>query len=285
MPMPCYAQGMIEQGGLYSSVAGLGAGLAASRQHGAVINRSYEAAVRAQQSAVAQTKAIEEQMKLGCKLEAAKQWENAEQAFKGVLQLVARRDGPGSRASISALEHLIVVEEAQNKYDEAINYEKTVVAFVKSAKSPDYGVIANQQMNLSNLLIQKSDYASAEPVLREVVAVYDAHPTLPSDKRAEAITIYNDVLLKLHKEPIIQVQPEQSVAEQPKQTDESGKEVTLSEEEAAKLLEEAMNKLHSLSSPGSLSGLPTIEPPTENVAPEANAVKEGLNQEPAMEKP
>jgi hypothetical protein len=195
---PCWSQGMMEQGGLYSSVAGLGAGLAASRGHGEVVNRSYEAMIRAQQAIATQTKAIEVHMAKGCQFEASKEWENAEKSFKYVLQIVSRRDGPGSTASLPALKHLVTVCHAQNKLDDAINYQKTVIAFTKAGKVPDPSV-PKLQLDLCQMLVEKQDYASAEPVLKEVVQADDSKSTLSNEQRCAALTTYNEVLSRLNK--------------------------------------------------------------------------------------
>jgi len=199
-PCPAYSQAMLENGGLYSSVTGLGAGLAASQHHGEVVKRSYQAVVRAEESALTQTRAIEQYMQLGCQYEAKKQWENAEKSFMCVLQFIARRDGPGSEKSVPALKHLVTVTKAQDKLADAISYQKTVVAFTKAARVPDYQTLVDQQVNLSNLFIQRQDYAGAEPVLREAVTVYDAHPSLPGKQRRATRASYAKLLRKLHKD-------------------------------------------------------------------------------------
>ncbi len=68
-PYPCLGQGMLEFGGKQASMAGMGAGLAASLNHGKVIRNSYQAAANAQQAVAIQTKAIEQYMKVGCEQE------------------------------------------------------------------------------------------------------------------------------------------------------------------------------------------------------------------------
>lgn len=199
LPQPGLTQGMMENGGLNSMMGGMGAGLAASLNHGAVVRRSFEAVGHAQEAAILQTKAIGQYMQVGCKFEAAKQWDYAEKSFKYVLKVVALRDGPGSRASVPALQHLVTVTQAENKLDEAIDFQKTVLAFTKSAKVADYGAMAQQEENLSNLYIQKDDYVNAEPVLRAAVTVYDSCPSLPDEKRSITKAAYAKVLRKIKK--------------------------------------------------------------------------------------
>ncbi len=200
LPLPVIAQGMAENGGLYSSMAGLGAGLAASQRHGAVVGRSYQAVINAQQAAIIQSQAITQYMRQGCEFEATKQWLNAEKSFKYVLRVIAMRDGPGSRNSLPVLEHLVTVTKAQNKLKEATDFQSTVVAFTKAGKTPDYNAVVSQQMNLSNLYIEQEDYANAEPVLKSAIQVYDSCPTLSKERRKDIITSYSKVLKKLHKQ-------------------------------------------------------------------------------------
>lgn len=185
---------------MQAAAVGLGAGLAASANRGRVVRRSYETALQAEQAAMAQTKAIEQYMKLGAKFEAAKQWDYAEKAYKYVLQVVAKRDGPGSVKSVPALEHLVAVKKAQNHVDEAIDFQETVLRFTKSAKIPSAPAVANAQINLGNLYLMKEDYASAEPLLRESVAYYDAHPALHANRRKAVLKSFGQTLRKLHKD-------------------------------------------------------------------------------------
>ena len=130
LPMPTLAQGTMEFGAIHAGAIGLGAGLAASRSHGQVIRRSYEAMVQAEQATLAQTKAIEQYMKIGSQLESKKRWSDAEKSFTYVLKVVALRDGPGSIKSVPALQHLVSVSKQQGKLGEAIDFQKTVVRCV-----------------------------------------------------------------------------------------------------------------------------------------------------------
>ena len=65
------------------------------------------------------------------------------------FRLSARRDGPGSNKGLPALQHLVNVSRAENKLNEAISFQKTVLAFTKAAKAPDAGAIIQEQCNLS----------------------------------------------------------------------------------------------------------------------------------------
>ncbi len=201
MPYPCFPQGMADFGATHAMSAGLGAGLAASLGNNSkMIKRSYESIAKAQQSALIQTKAIEQYMQLGCQLEAKQKWTDAERSFKYVLQVVSRRDGPGSAKSIPALEHLVSVTKAQNKLNDAIGFQETVVAFKKAATVPNFNEVVKAQNTLSQLLIQNNDYANAEPVLSQAVAQCNAHPTLPQQQRHDTRVLYAQVLRKLHKD-------------------------------------------------------------------------------------
>jgi tetratricopeptide (TPR) repeat protein len=196
-----YSQAITSGAGAYAASAGLGAGLAASSGHGKVVARSYEAMIKTQQAVVAQSQAIEQYMKLGCQFEAAKQWDNAEKSFKYVLQVVARRDGPGSAKGVPALQHLVTVAKAENKLAQAASYQETVLAYAKAANMPDTGAITTAQCNLSNLYVQQGDYASAAPVLKEALILYDSYPSLPRAEWRATRESYAKVLRKLHKDP------------------------------------------------------------------------------------
>ncbi len=190
------AQSIFSAGGSYAGAAGLGAGLSASMNHGRVVTRGYQAVIDAQQAALAQTKAVEQYMAAGCRFEAQKNWQNAERSFTYVLQLVARLDGPGSPKSVPALKHLVTVTAAQNKLDEAIGFQKTVLSFSQQGKDPR--AINSAQIDLAGLFIKKEDYVSAEPVCSQAVQTVDAK--IPVSQRRIALNTYAKVLRKLHKD-------------------------------------------------------------------------------------
>lgn len=198
LQLPSQAQGTMEFGAVHAAAVGLGAGLAASRGHGQVVRQSYEAMQEAQKAALAQTKAIEQYTKLGCELESKKRWSDAQKSFTYVLKVVALRDGPGSPKSVPALQHLVTISKQQGNLVEAIDFQKTILAFSKSAKVPDPQAVLRSQVDLSNLFIVKNDYTSAEPVLRDALA--SNSPFIPREKRRAAVTTYAKVLRKLHRD-------------------------------------------------------------------------------------
>jgi tetratricopeptide (TPR) repeat protein len=245
MPQAGLSQGMVEQGGIYSGVAGLGAGLAAGgRTHADTLKHSFEAVGRAQQavqqSVQEQSANIERNMKLGCQYEAAKQWENAENAFRWVLHGVAKRDGPGSVASVPALKHLVTISEAQHKLDDAIGFQRTVVAFNKVNRAVDYSAFASDQIRLINLYLEKGDYATAEPMLQEVVE--NPNPSLPDKERCTALQSYFEVLHHLNKHPYIE-QPLSQMAQSVPQNDAASAETAKTE--ATQLLDYVNNTILS----------------------------------------
>lgn len=191
---------MFESHGVHAAAAGLGAGLAASANHGRVVRRSYETMLEAERATLAQTKAIEQYMKVGAKFETEKQWDNAEKSYKYVLQVVARRDGPGSDKGLPALQHLVTVSREQNKIDQAIDYQETALAFMKAAKIQNQPAVLSAQSSLSNLFLMKEDYRNAEPVLRNQVALYKANPTLPQNDRRSILQSYVKTLRMMHKD-------------------------------------------------------------------------------------
>lgn len=198
-PMPVSAQSTMEFGGVHAGAIGLGAGLAASRSHGQVVRRSYEAMIEAEKATLAQTKAIEQYMTLGCQLESKKRWSDAEKSFAYVLKVVALRDGPGSIKGLPALQHLVTVSKQQGKITEAIDFQKTVVAFAKSPKVPDQQLLLRSQIDLTDLFLIKNDYTNAETVLRETIADNKSYQALPAAKRRKTIQTYANVLRKLNK--------------------------------------------------------------------------------------
>lgn len=201
LPLAASAQAFMEAGGVYAGVAGLGAGLAASQNHGQALKSSYELAIQAQQALVAQNKAISQYLKLGTEYEAKKDWAAAEKCFKYVLQVVNRRDGPGSPNGLPALKHLVKINVAQNKIDDAIGLQKTVVAFTQAAKKADPQAVIKSKLDLSNLFIQKGDYASAEPVLQQSVTTCSTAPaTSCTNERRVTLRTYSQVLRKLKKD-------------------------------------------------------------------------------------
>lgn len=199
MPLSSRAQGFAEFGGVNAASAGLGAGLAASQNGGALVKNTYKAAANVQISAAAQTKAIQQYISLGIGFEAKKQWVNAEDAFTSALKWICQRDGTGSQASVPALQHLAKVSKAQNKIDQAIGYQKTVVAFAKRARTPDPKALVGADRDLSDMYVQKGDYADAEPILREAVAIMDKTPSVPPEEQIATLKVYGRVLRELNK--------------------------------------------------------------------------------------
>lgn len=196
---PAGAQSIMEAGGLHAGVAGLGAGLAASQNHGKAIRSTYEVAAQTQQAVLAQNEAIKQYLSLGTKYEAKKDWAAAEKCYAYVLQVVNRRDGPGSANGLPALKHLVSVNVAQNKIPEAIGFQKTVVAFTERAKQADPRQVLQSKLDLSRLFIKQNDYSNAEPYLQQSVAITQNDTTIPIAQRKTTLKTYSTVLRKLKK--------------------------------------------------------------------------------------
>jgi hypothetical protein len=196
---PALAQSIMEAGGLHAGVAGLGAGLAASQNHGRAVRSTYEVAAQTQQAILTQNKAIEQYLNLGTKYEAKKEWAAAEKCYAYVLQVVNRRDGPGSANGLPALKHLVSVNVAQNKIPEAIGFQRTVVAFTERAKKLDPQALVQTKLDLSNLFIKQNDYSSAEPYLQQSVVITQKETTIPRAQRKTTLKTYSTVLRKLKK--------------------------------------------------------------------------------------
>ncbi len=196
---PAGAQSIMEAGGLHAGVAGLGAGLAASQNHGRAIRSTYEVAAQTQQAVLAQNEAIKQYLNLGTKYEARKDWVAAEKCYAYVLQVVNRRDGPGSANGLPALKHLVSVNLAQNKIPEAIGFQKTVVAFTERAKQADPRQVLQSKLDLSRLFIKQNDYSNAEPYLQQSVAITQNDTTIPIAQRKTTLKTYSTVLRKLKK--------------------------------------------------------------------------------------
>lgn len=199
MAAPAGAQSIMEAGGLHAGVAGLGAGLAASQNHGKAIRSTYEVAAQTQQAVLAQNEAIKQYLNLGTKYEAKKDWAAAEKCYAYVLQVVNRRDGPGSANGLPALKHLVSVNVAQNKIPEAIGFQKTVVAFTERAKQADPRQVLQSKLDLSRLFIKQNDYSNAEPYLQQSVAITQNDTTIPVAQRKTTLKTYSTVLRKLKK--------------------------------------------------------------------------------------
>jgi hypothetical protein len=206
------AQGMFESGGVNASAAGLGAGMAASVNHGKVVSKSYESVVQSQQAILAQTRAIEQYMRLGAEYETKKQWQNAEKSFRYVLQVSALRDGPGSEKTVPALKHLVNVCKAQHNLDDAVGFQKRVVGLVEAGQSP--AATFNARIDLSNLFIEKEEYSEAEPVLAHSIEQSVDPKTVSTEKRILALQTYARVLKKLKKDSKAQVVEELIAKEQ-----------------------------------------------------------------------
>ncbi len=197
--LPANAQGLSEFGAVQAGAAGMGAGLAASQNHGALLRNTYETAIQAQSALAVQNRAIQQYLTYGQAYEAKKQWAYAEQAFTYVLQVICKRDGPGSPAAVPALKHLVAVSKGQNKLDSAINYQKTVVAFTHSAPKLDVASLLKEERSLTDMYLQKNDFANAEPVLQDAVKVQEKMPKLTPEQRTATLKVYGRVLRELNK--------------------------------------------------------------------------------------
>jgi hypothetical protein len=232
--------------------------MAASAGHGRVVTRSYESLLETQQAALAQSRAIQAYMKLGCQFEAKKQWVNAEKSYKYVLQVIALRDGPGSAKSVPALQRLVTVSAAQNEIDRAIGFQETVLAFAQRAAVPDIKATLDAQLNLSSLFVHKEDYTSAESVLADSIALCNATSSVQPERRRLAFRTYAKVLRKLHKD---------SAADKIEVLEsENAKATDISEGVSAKLEQRAQSVLPTTDN----AGQPQLQisDGTKNVAPQ-----------------
>ena len=196
---PAQSQGIMEGTFVRGLGAGMGAGTAASIGHGKVVRRTAESMIQAQQAIVAQTKAIEQSVATGIQMQAKKQWASAEQYFQDALRMIAKRDGPGSPKSAPVLSRLANVAKNQHKLDDAIGYQKTVVAFANNARAQNPTAAVQAQVDLSNLFIDKGDLAKAEGVLKQSADTVRRDRSIPPKTYSTTLRVYGEVLRKLNK--------------------------------------------------------------------------------------
>jgi tetratricopeptide (TPR) repeat protein len=201
---PVFAQAVFESANMDAMSVGLGAGLAASLGRGALVGRTYQTAVDAQNSAAqalqVQTKAIQQYMKLGCQYETQKQWQNAEKSFRYVLQVSAMRDGVGSAKMVPTLQHLVHVSQEQGNFFDAIGFEQRVLQFAKNEKVPNPAAVINEQIRLATLYSAQQNYDQAASEARESYVMAKNTATLPKAKRQVALKTYAEILRKLKKD-------------------------------------------------------------------------------------
>ncbi len=119
--------------------------------------------------------------------------------------------------------------QAQNKIEDAIGYQKTAIAFEKSGPTINASAVVKAQNNLTNLMLIKGDYASAEPVIRDSVAVCNTHKSsLSQGQRRHTMVVYSRILRKLKKNS------EAEVVESEAEKLQNSNEKTMSEEEKVK---------------------------------------------------
>ncbi|MBX9876970.1 MAG: hypothetical protein K2Y22_00790 [Candidatus Obscuribacterales bacterium] len=204
--LPAKAQSIMEFGDLRAGAAGTGAGagMSAGLGHKNALNKSFQKATKAMTAAQkaafdTQTQAINQYWSSGCRYEVAKQWANAEKTFAYVLQVVTLRDGAKSSTRVPVLQKLVTATKAQKKLDQAIGYQKSIVDYHKGASRPDERAIVKMQADLSGLYLDKHDYAAAEPILKDSVALYAKYPSLPQVQRMVTLRTYSKVLRNLKK--------------------------------------------------------------------------------------
>lgn len=204
-----FGQAMTEFGGmgaLRAGAMGTGAGLSAGMGNDQV-RRSYGLMMDAQQKAMGaakgaiaeQTKAIQQYWNYGVQAEAQKKWAAAEQAYKYALQTISARDGQKSTTNVPVLERLVSTSKAEKKMDQAIDFQKMIVNLFQGEKKPDYKSVVKSRQELSNLFVQKQDYKSAEPILRDTMAMCDANHNVGNEQRSVILRLYGSVLRKLNK--------------------------------------------------------------------------------------
>jgi hypothetical protein len=196
---PAQSQGLMEGTFVRGLGAGMGAGTAASLSKGKTVRNTYAQMLQAQQAMLAQTKAIEQFVSTGAQMEAKKQWANAEQAFQSALQMIAKRDGPGSPKSAPVLEKLAKVSKEQKKLDQAIGYQKTVVAFANRAAQQNPAAAVQAQTSLSSMYIDKGDFANAEGVLKQSTDIVRRDKSINPSTYSSTLKVYGVVLRKLNK--------------------------------------------------------------------------------------
>jgi len=196
---PAQSQGIMEGTFVRGLGAGMGAGTAASIGHGKVVRRTAESMIQAQQAIIAQTKAIEQSVATGIQMQAKKQWALAEQYFQDALRMIAKRDGPGSPKSAPVLSRLANVAKNQHKLDDAIGYQKTVVAFANNARAQNPTAAVQAQVDLSSLFIDKGDLANAEGVLKQSADTVRRDRSIPPKTYSTTLRVYGEVLRKLNK--------------------------------------------------------------------------------------
>lgn len=206
LPLSAFGQSIMEFGDLRAGAAGTGAGAGLSAGMGQknALNKSFEKVTRnmstAQKEAfAAQSQAVNKYWSSGCQYELAKQLSNAEKSFAYVLQVITLRDGAKSSSRVPVLQKLVMATKKQKKLDQAIKYQKSIVEFHKSAKRPDERVIVKTNDDLSALYLDKHDYAGAETVLKDSLAIYSKYPALPTKQKTDTLKSYSNVLRKLKK--------------------------------------------------------------------------------------
>jgi len=163
------------------------------------VRRTAESMIQAQQAIIAQTKAIEQSVATGIQMQAKKQWALAEQYFQDALRMIAKRDGPGSPKSAPVLSRLANVAKNQHKLDDAIGYQKTVVAFANNARAQNPTAAVQAQVDLSSLFIDKGDLANAEGVLKQSADTVRRDRSIPPKTYSTTLRVYGEVLRKLNK--------------------------------------------------------------------------------------
>lgn len=198
LTVPSFAQATIEFGGTHARVVNLGSGFNASSSRSSVAPNPRQSTICSQQALLLQNNAVQQYMNAGCTLETKKHWAEAEDYFKYVLKVIARRDGPGSIKSLPALEHLVIVTKNQSKLNDAISYQKTVLAFKKAAEIPNLGSVVKAQNDLASLLEQKFDYVGAEKLLKESIELCNSSPSaIPESVQQNTRLNYANILGKL----------------------------------------------------------------------------------------
>lgn len=204
--LPVSAQSIMEFGDLRAGAAGTGAGagMSAGLGHKNALNKSFQKVTKSMTAAQKaafdqQSQAINQYWASGCQYEVAKQWSNAEKTFAYVLTVITMRDGAKSASRVPVLQKLVTATKAQKKLDQAIAYQKSIADFHKTTSRPDERAIVKAEQELSGLYLDKHDYASAEPVLKDSVALYQKYPTLPKQQRIVTLRTYSTVLRKLKK--------------------------------------------------------------------------------------
>lgn len=118
----------------------------------------------------------------------------AEQAYRKMLAIVGKKNGPGSPEAKPIVSSIASVCEKQKKYADAATMYKQLVAMEERASGASCPDVIKTRMKMVNSYLNAKQVPEAEASLKETITAIDAMPTPDTTSLVSALQKYSTLL-------------------------------------------------------------------------------------------